>query len=83
YDFVHWYNEEHRYSGIQFVTPSQRHSGEEHSILVNREAVYDTAKQRNPEHWSRGTRNWTPVGEVWLNPENQDVEKAGIRDEAA
>ncbi|MCU7895386.1 MAG: IS3 family transposase, partial [Candidatus Thiodiazotropha sp. (ex Lucinoma aequizonata)] len=75
YDFVHWYNEEHRHSGIQFVTPSQRHSGEEQSILVNREAVYDTAKQRNPERWSRGTRNWTPVGEVWLNPENQDVER--------
>ncbi|MCU7886839.1 MAG: hypothetical protein KZQ59_00235 [Candidatus Thiodiazotropha sp. (ex Lucinoma aequizonata)] len=51
--------------------------------MVNREAVYDTAKQRNPERWSRGTRNWTPVGEVWLNPENQDVEEAGIRDEAA
>ncbi|MCU7879393.1 MAG: hypothetical protein KZQ66_19355 [Candidatus Thiodiazotropha sp. (ex Lucinoma aequizonata)] len=65
------------------MTPSQRHSGEEQSILVNREAVYDTAKQRNPERWSRGTRNWTPVGEVWLNPENQDVEEAGIRDEAA
>ncbi|MCU7901550.1 MAG: DDE-type integrase/transposase/recombinase, partial [Candidatus Thiodiazotropha sp. (ex Lucinoma aequizonata)] len=83
YNFVHWYNEEHRHSGIQFVTPSQRHSGEEQSILVNREAVYDTAKQRNPERWSRGTRNWTPVGEVWLNPENQDVEEAGIRDEVA
>ncbi|MCU7898233.1 MAG: integrase core domain-containing protein, partial [Candidatus Thiodiazotropha sp. (ex Lucinoma aequizonata)] len=45
YDFLHCYNEEHRHSGIQFVTPSQRHSGEEQSILVNREAVYDTAKQ--------------------------------------
>ncbi|MCU7889956.1 MAG: integrase core domain-containing protein, partial [Candidatus Thiodiazotropha sp. (ex Lucinoma aequizonata)] len=83
YDFVHWYNEEHRHSGIQFVTPSQRHSGEEQSILVNREAVYNTAKQRNPERWSRGMRNWTPIGEVWLNPENQNVEEAGIRDEAA
>ncbi|MCU7880967.1 MAG: hypothetical protein KZQ60_10820 [Candidatus Thiodiazotropha sp. (ex Lucinoma aequizonata)] len=64
------------------MTPSQRHSGEEHSILVNRKAVYDTAKQRNPERWSRRTRNRTPVGEIWLNPENQDVEEAGIRDEA-
>ncbi|MCU7896449.1 MAG: hypothetical protein KZQ66_15960 [Candidatus Thiodiazotropha sp. (ex Lucinoma aequizonata)] len=34
------------------MTPSQRHSGEEQSILVNREAVYETAKQRNPERWS-------------------------------
>jgi transposase InsO family protein len=29
YGFVHWYNEEHRHSGIQFVTPAQRHSGVE------------------------------------------------------
>jgi len=83
YDFVHWYNEEHRHSGIQFVTPAQRHSGAERSILVNRKAVYQAAKQRNPERWSRETRNWSPVGEVWLNPDNQDAEKTGIRDEAA
>ncbi|MCU7816695.1 MAG: DDE-type integrase/transposase/recombinase [Candidatus Thiodiazotropha sp. (ex Rostrolucina anterorostrata)] len=71
YDFVRWYNEEHR------------HSGEELSILVNREAVYEAAKQRNPERWSRGTRNWTPVGEVWLNPENQVAEEPEIRVKAA
>ncbi|WP_419650159.1 hypothetical protein, partial [Thiolapillus sp.] len=34
------------------------------------------AKQRNPERWSRGTRNWEPVGEVWLNPE---IEGGGRR----
>ncbi|MCU7897603.1 MAG: hypothetical protein KZQ61_02520 [Candidatus Thiodiazotropha sp. (ex Lucinoma aequizonata)] len=50
--------------------------------MVNREAVYDMAKQRNSERWSRGTRNWTPVDEVWLNSWNQDVEEPGIRDEA-
>jgi hypothetical protein len=25
--FVGWYNDQHRHSGIRFVTPSQRHSG--------------------------------------------------------
>ena len=25
--FVEWYNEEHRHSGISYVTPSQRHLG--------------------------------------------------------
>src|SRR3546814_8876138 len=31
--FVAWYNTEHRHSGIQFVTPAQRHAGrsEEHT----------------------------------------------------
>jgi len=83
YDFVRWYNEQHRHSGIQFVTPVQRHSGAERSILVNRVTVYEAAKQRNPARWSRETRNWTPVGEVWLNPENPEVEKQEIREKAA
>jgi transposase InsO family protein len=83
YAFVQWYNEMHRHSGIQFVTPAQRHGGEEHSILEKRKAIYEEAKQRHPERWSRGTRNWAPEEEVWLNPENQDTEGAEIRDEAA
>jgi len=82
-EFVHWYNEAHRHSGIQFVTPAQRHSGVERSILAKRDAVYQTAKQRNPERWSRGTRNWEPVGDVWLNPENDVSEETEIKDEAA
>jgi hypothetical protein len=27
--FVRWYNDEHRHSGIRFVTPSERHRGED------------------------------------------------------
>ena len=81
--FVHWYNEAHHHSGIKFVTPAQRHSGEERAILVKRDAVYQAAKQRNPERWSRGTRNWEPVGDVWLNPENDGSEEARIKDEVA
>ncbi len=66
--FVEWYNESHRHSGIQFLTPAQRHNGEERTILAKRKAVYEAAKQRNPERWSRATRNWAAVSEVWLNP---------------
>jgi len=40
-------------------------------------------KQRTPERWSRATRNWMPVGEAWLNPENQDSKDTGTKDEAA
>src|SRR3546814_14877404 len=29
--FVAWYNTEHRHSGIQFVTPAQRHAGADRS----------------------------------------------------
>ncbi|WP_274393901.1 hypothetical protein [Xanthomonas cucurbitae] len=28
---------------------------------------------RHPSRWrGRATRNWTPVGAVWLNPDNDD-----------
>jgi len=68
-DFVHWYNHEHRHSGIQFVTPAQRHDGEDRSILVQREAVYKAAKAKNPARWSQDTRNWDWQAVVCLNPD--------------
>src|SRR3546814_3051407 len=33
--FVAWYNTEHRHSGIQFVTPAQRHAGDRKSTRLN------------------------------------------------
>jgi transposase InsO family protein len=81
--FVQWYNEHHQHSGIRFVTPAARHSGEEQAILENRKAVYEAAKQRHPQRWTGKTRNWNPVGIVWLNPEKPDARGAKIRDRAA
>src|SRR3546814_15322812 len=45
--FVAWYNTEHRHSGIQFVTPAQRHAGAACQILPCRIAVYEAANQAN------------------------------------
>jgi len=67
-EFVEWYNGEHRHSGIQFVTPNQRHNGEDRDILENRKAVYKAAKERNPKRWSGDIRDWNSATEVWLNP---------------
>lgn len=69
--FVHWYNHEHRHSGIRYVTPAQRHAGEDTSILAARHEVYQAARQRHSARWSGQTRNWTPVGAVALNPERE------------
>ena len=44
HEFVRWYYEQHRHSGIQFVTPAERHSGEDREILSNRKAVYTAEK---------------------------------------
>ena len=67
-DFVHWYNHDHRHSAIKFVTPHQRHTGQDISILAGRKEVYEKAKTANPHHWTGETRNWEPVKTVSLNP---------------
>jgi transposase InsO family protein len=64
--FVHWYNHEHRHSAIRFVTPHQRHSGQEREILQRRHARYQQARRRHPERWSGETRNWTPADTVYI-----------------
>lgn len=67
--FVGWYNQEHRHSGLNFLTPNQRHDGFTDRILEQRKQVYEQAKSLHPERWSRDIRNWTLEDEVWLNPE--------------
>ncbi len=66
--FQHWYNEVHRHSALKFVTPGQRHRGEDIAILEQRHILYEAAKARLPGRWSGKTRNWTPVEIVYLNP---------------
>nr|WP_314725623.1 IS3 family transposase [Serratia ficaria] len=69
--FVGWYNEEHRHSGIRYVTPGQRHRGEDSQLLSQRKSVYEAAKMQHPHRWSGTTRNWSRQEEVWLNPERE------------
>ena len=71
-EFVDWYNEEHLHSEIRFVTPGQRHRGEDVEILAKRAQVYQKAKLKKPNRWSGEIRNWNPVKEVYLNPEKQE-----------
>ena len=68
-DFVRWYNHEHLHSGINYVTPAQRHSGEHIEVLRRRQLVYQRARDRRPERWQNQTRDWTPLGLVKLNEE--------------
>ena len=68
--FVRWYNEEHRHSAIRFVTPAQRHAGEDAAILERRHEIYQRKRAEHPQRWSGSTRNWEPVGKVWLNPDD-------------
>lgn len=67
--FVEWYNNEHRHSRIKFVTPVQRHNGDDIEILKRREKLYHEKKTQNPQRWAANTRNWEHIKEVELNPE--------------
>jgi putative transposase len=72
-NFVGWYNGVHRHSSIRYVTPNQRHHGQESGILRRRHDLYQLARESNPGRWTSGTRNWNPVGMVVLNPDKEAV----------
>ena len=65
--FVRWYNHEHKHRNLKFVSPAQRHTGEDAVIFTRRTQVYEQARAKHPARWSRGIRNWSLPGEVWLN----------------
>ncbi len=69
--FVAWYNHEHRHSALKFVTPAQRHSGQADALLAKRTELYEAARARHPERWSRTIRNWSLAATVTLNPERE------------
>jgi len=71
-DFVGWYNDKHRHSAIKFVTPGQRHRGEDVAILQHRKQLYKQVKSLRPERWSGKIRNWHVVEKVRLNPGKSD-----------
>ncbi|QTL97811.1 IS3 family transposase [Iocasia frigidifontis] len=54
--FVHWYNHKHLHSGINFITPYQRHYGLDINIVKERTETYEKAKAVHPERWSGNQR---------------------------
>lgn len=57
-DFVHWYNHEHRHSGIGYVTPEERHTGRDREILRKRSETFKKAHAAHPERWSGKPKEW-------------------------
>lgn len=81
--FVHWYNNEHRHSGIKYVTPMQRHTGKDIALLKIRQETYEKARQEHPERWSKNTRNWDRIEVVKLNPDSLQDSRHGALEDAA
>ena len=67
--FVRWYNDEHKHSSIKFVTPAERHRGDDVQLLARHDELYRQAKAANPSRWSGKTRNWERADSMTLNPD--------------
>jgi len=72
-EFVKWYNEKHHHSATKYVTPKQRHYGEDILILQKRKATYIAAKNKRPDRWSGHIRNWNRIKEVYLNKQIEEI----------
>lgn len=75
--FTRWYNQEHHHSALRFVTPNQKHTGEDRKILHHRHLVYKRAQQQHPRRWiQKKPRNWSPIETTALNPiDLREIEK--------
>jgi len=51
-DFVTWYNETHRHSGIGLHTPSEVHHGRHDTVRAGRERTLTAARAAHPERFS-------------------------------
>ena len=70
--FVDWYNNEHKHSGLNFISPIERHKGLDKEIFNKRIEVYEAAKNKHPERWTKDIRNWSLEDKVFLNPERKE-----------
>ena len=74
-EFVDWYNDRHRHSGLKYVTPNQRHTGQDIKLLSKRQKLYEQSKAKKPSRWAGNTRNWQHQALVHLNKVNDTLIK--------
>lgn len=68
-DLLHWYNYEHRHSGLAYLTPAHVHYGLAESIYNLRKEVLIEAYNKNPGRFSRGVPKVQKApSSVWINP---------------
>lgn len=73
-EFIDWYNNSHRHSGIAMLTPAQLHYGEGEAVLDRRQAILDVAWREHPERFVNGRPDVGTVPEaVWINPPSEDA----------
>jgi putative transposase len=45
-EFMHCHNVRHHHSGIKFMTPEQRHKGDDKKVTVQRTEIYEAVKKQ-------------------------------------
>ena len=67
--FFPWYNNEHKHTGINLLSPTDVHHCEAESIIASRQIVLNTAYASHPERFVRKMPEHKPMQQaVWINP---------------
>ena len=74
--FFRWYNNEHRHSGINRLTPESLHYGEASKVLDKRNQVLMQAYEKHPARFINGQPVAGDIPEaVWINPPKTDKQE--------
>lgn len=67
--FFTWYNNEHKHTGINLLSPTVVHHGKAETVIASRQIVLDKAYELHPERFVRKAPQHKPMPEaVWINP---------------
>tara|TARA_Y100000588_G_C14176922_1_gene891810 strand:- start:41 stop:1069 length:1029 start_codon:yes stop_codon:yes gene_type:complete len=67
--FFRWYNNEHKHSGINRLTPKSVHYGDAGFVLIHRNKVLNEAFEKNPARFKHRKPDAGRLPEeVWINP---------------
>ncbi len=67
--FFPWYNQEHRHSGLGFLTPAVVHFGQAATVRAHRQQVLAAAYAAHPERFVKGRPQPADLpNAVWINP---------------
>jgi putative transposase len=67
--FFRWYNQEHRHSGLGFLTPAVVHFGQADVVRAHRDRVLAAAYAAHPERFVNGRPHPADLPTaVWINP---------------
>jgi putative transposase len=71
--FFAWYNDEHRHSGLAWLTPEMVHFKRSAAVLTQRQATLDAAYASHPQRFNRPPQVAPLPSAVWINPPPKEM----------